>query len=240
MSTMRESLTAKREAPFFTALRAAVAARDAEAEASLFAALPELPQSRVPFVLAALGDLRTSGGADLIRQAMTAGRQDARCAGLLALTKREGTDALPDVLAALGSSDAELQDYALVCLAVVGDASVWEAVHARFVTLLRRPVGKVQDVEYPGDRAALVCLISWASDRQRELLVDQIRRDWTKIERYRPDLAYWLQRTWPQVRPTAGPADDVSPPSVEPELARLRANPLIADEGLPVTLIDSL
>lgn len=127
------------------------AASDAQhGEQSLLQSLPLVPRTRLPLVLAALGDVQRSGHTDAILQAALRGSRDARSTALVTLARREGVYATPDLLQGLGSRGVVVKDYALLCLAVVGDQRVWNAMHHRFAQLVKRPAGGDAD--------------SWAAD----------------------------------------------------------------------------
>ena len=67
------------------------------------------------------------------------GSRDLRCASLLALAKRIGTQATPDLLVGLTVSDAAVKDYAVIGLAGAGaDDQAWKQVLGYLRSVLRR------------------------------------------------------------------------------------------------------
>lgn len=116
-------------------------------------------------LVAALGNLREPGPADAqladLAQSRGPGTQDLRCASLLALGKRQGSAGTDEYRKALRQPDGVLRSYALVCLAVYGDASAWDDVLAWFERAKPSP----NDADKP-TRHAVAYLLRHASHRE--------------------------------------------------------------------------
>jgi hypothetical protein len=95
---------------------------------------------RVYFV-AALGEVEGSLGIAELRgvaQLSGPGTRDLRCAALLALTKRLGGAATPDLKLGLGDRDPYVRYYAIMGLAVVGNGDGWELALHQVESWLKR------------------------------------------------------------------------------------------------------
>ena len=156
-----------------------------------------------PVLAAHLGDLTGAQGEAALRRAIRLsgpGSRDVRCAALLALAKRVGAPATPDLVDGLATSDAAVKDYAVIGLAGAGDDRAFEQVlqHLRNV-LRRRGSGRS-----PGVTAyALAYLARHASEgARRSELVAFVRKHWDAI-----DHADWFAELWPEAAP-GGPAPD--------------------------------
>jgi hypothetical protein len=164
---------------------------------------------------AAAGDLRSPGPSDAVLQELAAslgpGSRDLRCASLVAITKRTGDAATPILLDALSQRDPAVREYAVLCLAAVGDDRAWDAV----LTWLRRRTKPARMVA-PTSQAAVHYLIRQLpirSDNDRSELVEAIRKAWPVLSA--EGTARWLSALWPEVVP-AGPLDPGAPPRLDP------------------------
>ena len=129
------------DADFVAAVKDLVMAGPA-GEAEMAAALPDLPRSRRLTVVAALGDAQGEAGPQALRRVLAdpATNPDTRCAALLALAKRDGVAASPELAAHLGHRSHAVRSYAMRGLAVVGDDRAWTAAARYLRRLLNRPV----------------------------------------------------------------------------------------------------
>ena len=163
-----------------------------------------------PVIAAHLGDLAGAQGEAALRRATRVsgpGSRDVRCASLLALAKRMGAPATPDLVDALTMPDAAVKDYAVIGLAGAGDEQAFEQVlrHLRAV-LRRKRNGPSQVVAY-----ALAYLARHVSDRtRRSELVAFAREHWDAI-----DQAEWFARLWPEAAPGGPDPDAVQAPTEE-------------------------
>lgn len=161
-----------------------------------------------PVIAAHLGDLAGAQGDAALRRATRVsgpGSRDVRCASLLALAKRMGALATPDLVDGLTMPDAAVKDYAVIGLAGAGDDQAFEQVlgHLRAV-LRRRRKGPSQVVAY-----ALAYLARHVSDRtRRSELVAFVREHWDAI-----DQAEWFARLWPEAAPGGADPDAVQAPT---------------------------
>lgn len=180
-------------------------------------------------IAAHLGDFTGTEGDNALRRAIRVtgpGSRDLRCASLLALAKRVGTQATPDLLAGLAASDAGVKHYAVVGLAGTGaDDSAWKQVFGYLRSVLRRkrkPRGQ-SEVAY-----ALAYLAQHVADPSRRYeLVGFIREHWTAL-----DEVDWFAQLWPDVSP-GGPDLDAVP---IPDRAAIKAwarGPLFRPLGVP-------
>lgn len=160
-------------------------------------ALRRTDWSRVGFI-AALGDVQGDVGiAELYLIASTdeGGSPDARCAALLALTKREGSGATEILITSLRDRSLALRSYALLGLAAVGEDGAWEPVHDRLKALIRRRP-KVGTGPISLEDSAACYLMAHARGEDRQVrLVKTLRR----LAEVAPDSQKMLQDLWPQV-----------------------------------------
>lgn len=164
-----------------------------------------------PFIAAHLGDIAGANGDAALRRAIRLsgpGSRDVRCASLLALAKRTGALATPDLIDGLSVPDAAVKDYAVIGLAGAGDDQAWAQVLGYLRSVLRRKrraYGRSQ-VAY-----ALAYLARHVTDRpRRSELVAFVRKHWDAI-----DEAEWFARLWPEAAPDGPHLDAVQAPSGE-------------------------
>jgi hypothetical protein len=181
-------------------------------------------------IAAHLGDLTGAEGDDALRRATRvsgAVSRDLRCASLLALAKRVGTHATPDLLAGLSASDAVVKDYAVVGLAGTGggDDNAWRQVFGYLRSVLRRKRRAHGQSEVA---LALAYLAQHVADpSRRSELVAFIRGHWDAL-----DEADWFAQYWPDASP-GGPDLDAVP---SPDRAAIQAwarEPLFRPLGVP-------
>ena len=159
-----------------------------------------------PLIAAHLGDLAGTHGDSALRRAIRVsglGTRDTRCASLLALVKRTGALATPDLVEGLAVPDASVKDYAMIGLAGAGDDQAWDQALGYLRSVLRRARrahGRSQ-VAY-----ALAYLARHVADgpRRRELAAF-VRGHWDAI-----DEGAWFEALWPEAAPS-GPALDALP-----------------------------
>jgi hypothetical protein len=181
-----------------------------------------------PFIAAHLGDLAGAHGDAALRRAIRVsgnGSTDVRCASLLALAKRTGARATPDLIEGLTVPNADVKDYSVIGLAGAGDDQAWEQVLGYLRSVLRRKRrahGRSQ-VAY-----ALAYLARHVSDRSRRSeLVAFVRGHWDAI-----DEAEWFARLWPDAAPQGPHPDAVQAPSGEAVQAWARES-LFTPMGVP-------
>ena len=181
-------------------------------------------------IAAHLGDLTGATGDAALRGAIRVsgpGTRDLRCASLLALAKRAGAQATPDLLAGLTASDAVVKDYAVIGLAGAGaaDDQAWQQVlkYLRSVLRRKRRMHGRSEVAY-----ALAYLAQHVSDASRRSeLVAFIRQHWDAL-----DEAEWFARLWPDASPDGPDLGTVA----SPDGAEIRAwarDPLFVPLGVP-------
>jgi hypothetical protein len=179
-------------------------------------------------IAAHLGDLTGARGDAALRRAIRVsgpGSRDLRCASLLALAKRLGPSATPDLLVGLTASDAAVKDYSVIGLAGAGDDRAWAPVLEYLRAVLRRKRRAQGQSEVS---MAVAYLAQHASDpSRRSELVAFIRRHWDAI-----DEVEWFARLWPAAAPY-GPNLEAVP---APDSAALRTwarSPLFTPLGVP-------
>jgi hypothetical protein len=133
---------------------------------------------------------------------------------LLALAKRCGVDATPDLQEALSAKNASVRHLAVIGLAGAGDDRAWDDVFDRLRRVLQHPPRIPWS---PSD--ALWCVIylgQYCADPpgKMELLVGVLRRSWNVLS---PTDVSQLQKLWPGVEPTG----DTMPQA--PDATALRA-----------------
>ncbi len=177
-----------------------------------------------------LGDLTGAVGDDALRRATRVsgrGSRDLRCASLLALTMRLGTQATPDLLAGLAGSDAAVKDYAVIGLAGAGAGNndAWKQVfdYLRSVLRRKRRAHGQSEVAF-----ALAYLAQHLADpSRRSELVAFIRGHWDAL-----DEAGWFAQLWPDASPDGPHLDSVADPDRELIQAWAR-EPLFRPLGVP-------
>ena len=181
-------------------------------------------------IAAHLGDLAGSAGDEALRRAAHVsgpGRRDLRCASLLALAKRLGTQAMPDLLAGLAASDATVRDYAVIGLAGTGAGGgyAWKQV----LEYLRSALGRKRRAHGQSEIAfALAYLAQNVVDpSRRSELVAFIRRHWDAL-----DEADWFAQLWPDASPD-GPDPDSVPVPDPASIQAWAREPLFRPLGVP-------
>lgn len=181
-----------------------------------------------PHIAAHLGDFTGSAGDAALRRAIAVtgpGSRDLRCASLLALAKRCGAQATPDLLSGLASGDAFVKDYAVIGLAGAGDDRAWEQVldYLRSVLRRKRRASGKSEVSI-----AVAYLAQYVADsHRRALLVGFIRKHWAAINE-----DDWFARHWPDARPD-GPVVAAVPAPDHDAIRAWARDPLFRPRGLP-------
>jgi hypothetical protein len=181
-------------------------------------------------IAAHLGDLMGAVGDDALRRAIRVsgpGTRDLRCASLLALAKRLGAEATPDLLAGLAESDAAVKDYAVIGLAGAGagDEGAWRQVFGYLRSVLRRK-RRAHGQSEAG--FALAYLAQHVADpTRRSELVAFVREHWDAL-----DEADWFAQLWPDARPDGPDLDAVQSPDPSSIQAWAR-EPLLRPLGVP-------
>ncbi len=148
------------------------------------------------------------------------GTQDLRLVALLALAKRCGVAATPDLQKALSAKNASVRHWAVIGLAGAGDDRAWDDVFDRLRRVLEHPSHTLWS---PSD--VLWCVLylgqycADAPDRMM-LLVGKLRRSWNLLS---PSDVSQLQRLWPGLEPTG----DSMPQTPEPAALRAYARDLM-------------
>ena len=182
------------------------------------------------FIAAHLGDLTGPAGDAALRGAIRVsgpGSRDLRCASLLALAKRVGPEATPDLFLGLTMSDAVVKDYAVIGLAGAGvaDDEGWAQVLGYLRSVLRRKGRAHPQSEVAFALAYLAQHVSNPSRRSE--LVAFIRAHWDAL-----DEAAWFAQHWPDAGPGGPDPDAVA----IPDRAAIRAwarEPLFGPLGVP-------
>ena len=213
--SLSERLLSRHYQTFEDALREAVRSGDA-GDAALGGALPAVTKDRRVAIAAALGDTKGDSGTEALRKAIDGpdASRDLRCAGLLALAKRDGALASADFARHLASSDGDVKRYAMRCLAGAGDDRAWDLALKR----LKQIVGQTRR-NSASDMSEVAIAIGYlarhvlATGSVRSVaLVTWIRQHWdalTDAERR------WLGKHWPGCAPTGGEAASIAPPDGE-------------------------
>ncbi|KRF34644.1 hypothetical protein ASG94_10705 [Nocardioides sp. Soil805] len=161
-----------------------------------------------PVIAARLGDCAGAHGDAALRRAIRVsgpGSRDVRCASLLALAKRIGPLATPDLVDGLTTPDGVVKDYAVHGLAGAGDDRAFEQVLRHLRSVLRRKRPSQSQVV----ASALSYLARHVSDRARRSdLVAFVRRHWDAL-----DQAEWFAELWPDAAPGGPDPDEVRAPS---------------------------
>jgi hypothetical protein len=211
------------------ALREAIADR---AEEALAEALLRGDRWDRVMLAAVLGDFSAPGPADpALREAAATsgpGTQDLRCASLVSLTKRLGAAATPVLRAALTQRDAIVRDYAVTCLAAVGDAAAWPDV----LIWLRGRRTRSRAVTDPATPAAAHYLLRHLPERSaqdRDHLAAAFRRAWPILEQ--DGVTEWLASVWPELQQPDSDHLRSMPREVDPD--EWRRKPLFTATAMP-------
>jgi HEAT repeat protein len=146
------------------------------------------------YLAAALGYGSGEAGVEELRSAAKETgphTMDLRCAALLALAKRFGSDATDDLAGALSDKTGTVREYAMMCLAAVGSESAYESATSQLRSWLRKPAKQER-----GERDAVLYLLRTSSiDRivELQMLLQENQ------ERMDTNMKNHLLRLWPQV-----------------------------------------
>jgi hypothetical protein len=153
--------------------------------------------------ISALGDADLSHGNNELLEIAgsdTAGT-DVRCAALVAITKRIGSEATLLLEENLESPNRNVQQYAMRCLAYAGNGTAWEVALSRWVKWLVRPTKRV-DIDVPDETVGLAyLLIHIAGKEGREQELSHALR--TLVPRMATTTIQALELVWPNVAPAA-------------------------------------
>lgn len=160
------------------------------------------PRRDLPLVIAALGDCTGPSGTALLKElaSQDAADEDLRCAALVSLAKRAGSDASAILATALSSRRSAVKDYAIAGLAAVGDDRVWNEVLERLKKILGRESRDYvavppTDVQY----GAVYLGRHLETDATRSSRVVRLmHRRWHVLHRSERS---WFDEFWPQCDP---------------------------------------
>jgi hypothetical protein len=133
---------------------------------------------------------------------------DLRCAALLALAKRIGSDATDDLALALSDKTGAVREYPMMCLAAVGNESARQAASAQLRSWLKRP-GRHQR----GEIDAVIYLL-------RSNVLDQVIELQDLLNECEPRMNSGVRDRLAQLWPEAL----IGVPITEDDLCRVRAN----------------
>lgn len=199
----------------------------------LLAEATALPGWRGVYAAAALGESRGPVGEQALR-ALIAHRgprtSDLRSAATLALAKRSGT-AASDVLAeVLDDKDSSVRNYALICLAAVGDSRAWEAALVRLNSMLSRQ--PMREGEPSSTVMAVIYLARHAVDDEARLrrVVETLHKHWRRIG---DEDRAWIETYWPGAHPGLDQQQPLlSRQSAEAMLQYILSDPLFSATAL--------
>ena len=146
------------------------------------------------YFAAALGYGSGDAGIEELRSAATEtgpGTTDLRCASLLALAKRVGSDATDDLAAAPSDKSAAVKHYALMCLAAVGNGLAYEGAFSQLRSWLKKPIKQGSEIY-----AVVYLLRTDRLDRVIELQ-DLLREHESRMKQKMKDAV--LLQIWPGV-----------------------------------------
>jgi HEAT repeat protein len=142
--------TRRGDADFAVAVKDLVMAGPA-GEVELVNALSDVSIPRRLTIVAALGDAQGEAGFAALRRVLAESHTntDTRCAALLALAKRDGVGASPELAGHLNHRSRSVRSYAMRGLAVVGDDRAWAVAMKVLRRLLDRSVPAHPPVHVP-------------------------------------------------------------------------------------------
>lgn len=199
---------------------------------ALLAEATALPGWRGLYATAALGESVGPFGEPTLRNLIsTSGPKtsDLRSAALLALAKRAGSAASDTLLEAVNDKDASVRNYAILCLAAVGDVRAWDAVLSRLNTMLSR---QRQRRGHPSTATlATTYLARHAVDDDDRLqrVAQVLRNRWDRL--FEEERA-WVETYWPAAHPYLETAALLSHESAEAMHQEVLRDPLFAGTAL--------
>lgn len=179
-------------------------------------------------IVVALGETTGPAGLTALRHAQTVtgpGSRDLRCAAVLALAKRCGAEATPDLLTALADRDGDVRRYAVIALAGAGDDRAWDQTLTWLTTYLKRVHRPATEPSPFGMAVAYLAQHAPAASERLAKLVTTIRTAWTRLD---VDERQWLTGLWPAAEPT-GPALELVIPPDPDQLRAWARHPLFED-----------
>lgn len=189
-------------------------------EAQLVSVLDDLSEDRQVVVVAALGDAQGELGPAVLRRVLAGpgGSTDKRCVAALALAKRGGAAATPDLADALRGEDRAVADYAIMGLAGAGDDRAWEPAFAflnqRLRARTRAPRLTLEFLAWQSDPVHAVCYLGrhTQSGERRVRLVHKLRENWDRLSSGEQT---WLSDIWPGCGPEGPAESDVPAPDAD-------------------------
>lgn len=166
-----------------------------QGELSILRRLTESSAIMRPLLVAALGDTAGDQGADFLRSALAreGEDQDVRCAAIVALAKRVGADASPDLLAVMRTGDQAVKFFAIASLAAAGNGSGWDDVFQFLAATMERPP---TTTAIPSPVAVSIAYLGQFLSPERTMaLADLLRGSVSKLS---PKERQWLLEYWPQ------------------------------------------
>jgi hypothetical protein len=202
LAGLRARLRSRKRSERDDALKDAVALGK-QAEALLADSVADADWLATLKTAAALGDMRGPGpGDEVLRRLVNRTgphTRDIRCAAVLALAKRLGPGATADFAAALQIPDGAVKEYALLCLAAVGDGRTWDDVFG----WLRKRLRRAESTRY-GQHSPTVAAVDYllrhggepAHDRA-ERLAKVLRENQSRLSERD---VQWLSTAWPALQ----------------------------------------
>lgn len=222
-------------------IRLAAAVSDGQrGETFLIEAFKASPSGDRGAVIAALGEATGNDGGPALRALIANNDEssDDRCAGLVALAKREGAAASDFLLGYLDDTDEDIRLYALACLAYVGDNRAWDTVHGRLQELLEQSAPRVPNAMGSSTlsiQSANLMPIGYLARHSHSVepsreaaVVRLIRSKWHKLYTAEKD---WLKEYWPACAEDRALSDEGRPdaPRVTEWLRKPLFSPLYSD-----------
>jgi hypothetical protein len=214
MASLRNRLRSRDPQTRRAALREAVT-QGAEGEAALVDVLGSVGEIHDEIVVIALGNARGEAGPAALHRVLR--RSNASLgvlrAALLALAKRCGVAASPELMGGLESEDEGVRKAAILGFAGVGDDRAWELVFARLEQRLHHPTRRIENPHR--DLMAFCYLARHVGETGCERstrLVGLIRDRWNHLD---DEERHWLAKYWPESRPGGPAPESVQPPDGE-------------------------
>ncbi|WP_204293321.1 HEAT repeat domain-containing protein [Micromonospora gifhornensis] len=181
----------------------------AAGEAMLIKLLASNPDDKNA-VIVALGEACGNAGIPILH-AIAADRGatiDERCSALVALAKRQGSDASETLARALLDEDRVIRRYGLLCMAYVGDGRSWDAVLYALRVSLAGPAPRFPFALNPAALFSqsevlppIAYLARFATNASREeMVVGLVSSNWDKLYNAEQE---WLRSHWLACDPNA-------------------------------------
>jgi hypothetical protein len=188
------------------------------------------------YATAALGESAGPFGEEALRDLISKRgpkTSDLRSAALLALAKRSGSAASEVLSQTVNDKDASAREYAILCLAAVGDARAWDAVLSRLNTMLGRQ--RQRQRQRRGDPSTATLATTYLArhavddDDRLQRVAELLRKHWDRLDEAE---RAWVETYWPAAHPHLEQAPLLPREAAEAMHQEVLRDPLFAGTAL--------